>query len=110
MTITDEKLREAVSRLKLATSKDHWVAIDTIEAALTELMELRAANTWQPIETAPMDGTPVLVFGGIAYWRADAHAWYTITGSAYPGRVIEWPVTHWMPLPTPPKEVLDERR
>jgi len=43
----------------------------------------------------------VLVSGGVAYY-ADG-VWYTVTGFTYPGVPIRWEVTHWMPLPEPPK-------
>lgn len=90
--------------------------LSTIEAALTELEQLRKQSQWQPIGTAPRDGSYVLTFcnrftnklgrsgGGImeAHYIKyqdcwDTHVWWNIKGEAcYP--------THWMPLPTPPKE------
>lgn len=85
--------------------------------------------TWQPIESAPKDGTEVLVwfrgrcvvaeFGAI--WHPDNKHWYvrnapteqddksnivqqidppTIDGRPIPGCWIG--PTHWMPLPDPP--------
>jgi hypothetical protein len=56
---------------------------------------------WQPIETAPKDGTLIIVPGGLAYWRND-EGWHTVTGEDWPGKPIRWEVTHWMPLPEPP--------
>lgn len=75
---------------------------------------------WQPIDTAPRDGTWVLVCGGItddedsarshavAQWSnylnggtTDWHwqfAWYD---GGYYGRYED--PTHWMPLPPPPE-------
>ena len=65
---------------------------------------------WQPIETAPMDGTEVVLFyphltdaGFVTagYWyRGGEHYeshWYAdlVNGGASPP-------THWMPLPAPP--------
>lgn len=60
-------------------------------------------SEWQPIETAPKDGTQILIPGGIAYWRADVDGWYTITAVEWPGLPVQWNVTHWMPLPEPPR-------
>ena len=66
---------------------------------------------WKPIDSAPKDGTVVIVPGGIAHWRVspspidqmkNVEGWWTLTGEEYPGRPIEWEVTHWMPLPSPP--------
>lgn len=81
---------------------------------------------WQPIETAPRDGTSILVWQGpaydplwaIVYWQegqnlrpygeqlteaeiADAaeSGWEVWHSSSL--TKAKWP-THWMPLPTPP--------
>ena len=61
-------------------------------------------TAWQPIETAPKDGTKILacVQGGfetlIVWWEAyrDSHEWF------YDNDSYTWP-THWMPLPDPLK-------
>ena len=67
---------------------------------------------WQPIGTAPQDGTEVILFyphlrddGFVTaghYYRndgGDGPYWYAdlVNGGASPP-------THWMPLPEPPKE------
>lgn len=76
--------------------------------------------TWQPIETAPNDGTEVLVFGQFAGEISGPHsereygiACYTSGRTDYEG--FEWCVlggdyyatwcnpTHWQPLPAPPE-------
>lgn len=71
--------------------------------------------TWQPIETAPRDGTPVLVANAkgamtTARWEKEDcgtfvyEAWYLLFGGLNAEETeIEWP-THWMPLPAPPTE------
>jgi hypothetical protein len=59
---------------------------------------------WRPIESAPRDGRLINVRGGVAHWRNDC--WWTLTGEQWPGRPIQWEVTHWYPLldalPAPP--------
>lgn len=59
---------------------------------------------WQPIESAPRDGTPVLVWDKIVgvltvHWRASEwrHVW---DSEPIPGPEA---ITHWMPLPPPPE-------
>jgi hypothetical protein len=79
--------------------------------------------TWQPIETAPKDGTPVLVFSPHApfsdptniivakfdTWRSDPngeYSWWSYCESVLAdiSGQIEPEPTHWMPLPPPPTE------
>ena len=67
-------------------------------------------SEWQPIETAPKDGTEVLVWsehGGVesAYWEAGCygHSGWTIYQIRTEIAEPDFPPTHWMPLPEPPK-------
>jgi hypothetical protein len=74
--------------------------------------------TWQPISTAPKDGTPVWVSNGfamrIALWwdgkQFESHGsigggWRDYAALEYSSRSdLRWPPTHWMPLPPPPTE------
>jgi hypothetical protein len=60
---------------------------------------------WQPIETAPKDGTLIL---GVKF-DTDGQPWlaafeWIIAGiwDAYQWEV-DWEPTHWMPLPAPPQ-------
>lgn len=74
-------------------------------------------NEWMPIETAPKDGTPLLLYGGdhdspSDYWGEElpsniAVAWFCNKKwrycSYHSGYYGEWVnPTHWMPLPNPP--------
>ncbi len=72
---------------------------------------LAAAEQWQPIETAPKDGTSILVVdhGGTVREAGWWDRWYGDTSN--PGWMIancdeEYGIyvaaTHWMPLPPPP--------
>jgi hypothetical protein len=68
--------------------------------------------TWEPIETAPRDGTPILVAAGRRYypmscWWSEKHQQWVIRESA--GRVVyvDFPLTHWMPLPEPPSDQVE---
>lgn len=90
------------------------------EAERNRRMELEAAQTWQPIETAPKDGTWVLLCGGSC--EGDESDTERIVTGQYTnylnGRTTEWhwqfawydggyygvyeSPTHWMPLPAAP--------
>jgi hypothetical protein len=76
------------------------------------------SNEWQPIETAPKDGTHIIgiqpisgIYGGVtgAFWIPDEQRMFdgakiTIKGYWAESRhhqVVVKP-THWMPLPKPP--------
>lgn len=73
---TRDQMREAI-RLARASERE-WVSCED------RLPELEV---------------PVLVKGGVAMRIHDG--WATLMGPDY-GRVIQWTVTHWMPLPQPP--------
>lgn len=118
--VTDEKLREAVDLVKYYHSGNSVAcdelsdAMQTIYATLTEPTELRAAMTWQPIDTAPKDGTKVLLGRFVLNCpegkngRMAVDFWHTVNPHGYEGwgkfNTRYWPATHWQPLPTPPKE------
>jgi len=62
---------------------------------------------WQPIETAPQDGTPILAYfksaiqhvpGIISVAKKKEHYWVL---ECYAEHQCSVP-THWMPLPPPP--------
>lgn len=69
---------------------------------------------WQPIETAPKDGTGILVYGlpsdieGVRFTSPGVHAAYwdsidsafCLKGASWLGPFIK--PTHWQPLPEPP--------
>jgi hypothetical protein len=66
---------------------------------------------WQPIETAPKDGTPVLIYEPpykdllpfdiyVCKWCQHKEAWVEFAGEEY----SQYDATHWMPLPDAPKD------
>jgi hypothetical protein len=72
------------------------------------------ATQWQPIETAPHDGTDILLttWGADGYGEIDVGSWGFIEKSDWDGSdVIGWlsnygrieEPTHWMALPVPPE-------
>ena len=74
-------------------------------------MEGEAMSEWQPIETAPKDGTEVFLWTEekpnivVAYWDTyEGSGWWRFSESVLSdiaGEVEN--ATHWMPLPEPPK-------
>lgn len=73
-------------------------------------------NAWQPIETAPKDGTEILLIdkycfndAAVCHWDSIDEVWsfmddsYDGDDDTYDTRIFCDP-THWMPLPEPPKE------
>ena len=67
-------------------------------------------SEWQPIETAPMDGTDILV---CVTRNLPDDGWETIQWVDWQTKRVRWPTyrdrddipfppTHWMPLPEPP--------
>jgi len=74
--------------------------LDNIDAQAAEIAQLKAAQAWQPIETAPSNETVL-----IGRWDCDG-GWYAWVGSSSSG----WKIplrrdkpTHWMPLPDAPE-------
>lgn len=72
-------------------------------------------NKWQPIETAPKDGTKVLCFGSLPGRKAIFIGWWAdkLSSIHYVNDSPGWYnenmddrdcPSHWMPLPEPPVE------
>ena len=78
--------------------------------------------SWQPIETAPKDGTYVLLVAApwvpaVGRWYEDRECFDYVDSDTFPdeaswelylAHVGTWPLTHWMPLPEPPRLPVDE--
>ncbi len=65
---------------------------------------------WQPIETAPKDGTHLLLvaperdFVRSGRWSKTRHKWLLDFAPNMASTAAHAMVTHWMPLPDPPKD------
>jgi hypothetical protein len=92
---------------------------DPLEAAVIEYLSsafaVEVAARWHPIETAPRDGTEMLIFLGPPWSRVEKARYYEPWNNWQVGIVPSDPVreehygigfaipTHWMPLPEPPE-------
>ena len=85
---------------------------DLLDAYADQRIERLLASQdsgWRPIESAPKDGTAILVFCPhaspyqiVASFHTKEPKWSGWLED-YEGEQI-WPPTHWMPLPAPPAE------
>ena len=118
--LTDKKQREGMTYYsaeqlaQVQRDRDEycrrWESLSILsehDAALRKKVLLEAAK-WQPIETAPKDGSEILLHcsgvlsdTGLCYWRNDhvMQGWTWGLGHAFKNP------THWMPLPTAPTEL-----
>ena len=76
-------------------------------AALRALIEAGFwVSRWEPIETAPKDGTEVVTARSRSYGQDVSTDWYAVDLlSIERGWLIG--TTHWTPLPPPPPEARD---
>ncbi|RUM98983.1 DUF551 domain-containing protein [Pseudaminobacter arsenicus] len=99
-------------------------AADTITAQAAENERLKALldkAVWQPMDTAPKDGTPVLLwapdyreFASVGTWCDRVAAWDADAGMMEEGPALfddacDGP-THWMPLPAAPTAIQEARQ
>lgn len=103
------------------TASDAILGCDLVRALIVEIQERRASSPaagrdavieeWRPIESAPKDGSNILIIAGNAYspearqgwWGGDAWLFWSRAEKFAAGGIgpmVE--VTHWMPLPAPP--------
>jgi len=97
----------------MAGSDEEWhmslFIMQDIPSLITELRETRAA--WRPIETAPKDGSYLLLCEGwfvtLGTWmKSDAlrdEAWIAFDSIRTIHKTTVMSPTHWMPLPAVPE-------
>ncbi len=64
-----------------------------------------SSEKWQPIESAPKDGTRLLVFSpvdGVVSSHWEGGVWQGLPWRS-PRNAAKAAPTHWMPLPSPPE-------
>lgn len=74
----------------------------TIYDAIAALLE---AEAWQPISTAPKDGTDVLlrIEAAMGHFYTDIGSWFaTRDGGYWTSHAVKVRTAHWRPLPAPP--------
>lgn len=120
MTDVPERLRERAKAIELAFFKPDRIEhpekrpslVELIATALREIEQTARAEgerAWQPIETAPRDGTRILLretddemwvgHWDTSPWVTGVGAWITLENRS---DTYEIAATHWQPLPTPP--------
>lgn len=103
----DDEATAMAERAESYASQLEGCLIDTERDLLALLESVEQERGWRPIETAPTDGTRVLLYvapqlGRVPYavvdgfnLAADRRGWR----SFFRGGVVEPEPTHWMPLP-----------
>ena len=124
-----EARRQAQTELATMQEKRNRIGLDIDRALRGEVNEqspiagrlklIAEANRWQPIETAPRDGTQFLAFRPLAHITHDAnikivkgtpHNYGCWEATVPPGYSLEnftdgaCRATHWQPLPAAPKQ------
>lgn len=88
---------------------DEWPEFYTWLAKHPEIIGTKAESAWQPIATAPKDGTHIILARfGEEYFEVAGGEWRLNPKAGEDGlngfeAWISNP-THWMPIPTPPKQ------
>lgn len=84
--------------------------------AIEQAVMAKRVPQWLPIETAPKDGTRVMVWMNDQYasnQHAFAKLWFYQDGKlggGAEGYSGDWSISHWMPLPPPPGIVGEKGR
>ena len=82
----DQLIQDALERIADRFGSDDGVVESVLIQAANEIRHYREYNLWQPIETAPKDGSIIIVSGGMAYWGGIKGGWISVIENRY----IEW--------------------
>lgn len=106
--ITEEMVRVAAEAIAAEMQINFERNKDALERYAKTALTAALAAMWQPIETAPKDGTDILVFRprfdgnyipqvGQDWWMRASY-----TGDCWAKSRADCQPTHWMPLPPAP--------
>jgi hypothetical protein len=86
---------------------DKPLSYSELETAYAQALVRLEEREWQPIETAPKDGSAIWIghpeCARIAYWEND---WIDLDRQS--SLSVYFTPTHWQPLPKPPVPTLKE--
>jgi hypothetical protein len=88
-----------------------WETTETKTRYHRAILATLEAAQWRPIETAPKDGSTVLLYfadHSLAYPMIGTGFWDGVTGQWWNKAWNE--ATHWMPLPDPPATAATEEK
>lgn len=105
--MTDPRIEAAITEMKRLFGAGECVDRAEWSACAECILAAADAAAWKPIESAPRDGTHILVpmkFIGADVVAYDLGAWRETTNML---RLKDEP-THWQPLPAPPKDEVKE--
>lgn len=98
-------VKALLDALALAESSQPLAVRQAAENEISKILAVIEQCRWRPIDTAPKDGTTILVSaGGFVYavaWDDDADWWVVDDNKNGPYRLREAPPTEWMPAPKP---------
>ncbi|WP_324695432.1 DUF551 domain-containing protein [Novosphingobium sp. RL4] len=102
----------------LSVALRQWIDAGEEALAAVENPDGPVPAKWQPIETAPKDGSGIIVIDMTAPLPEAGQAWFkhgvwtavcpdgAIALEAEVYRAMAWPTpTHWMPLPSAPSQI-----
>lgn len=90
----DDKAGKEIERLKDCSRDVARQADAEIRSLKAEVYRLKLANAWQPIDTAPADGSMIVCLGP----RGGVQVWVTANEKT-PEQFLASGITHWMRIP-----------
>jgi hypothetical protein len=97
-------IQDVAKHLRKRAQQLHEAGIYKASGDYLEMAEACERFTWRPIETAPRDGTRVLLHRhGQGRWSTFVGAWSDHDRVWHDADSLFRDPTHWMPLPESPK-------